>query len=124
MPAAGQGALAILARRDNLKVIETLRSVEHSPTRLEVDTERELVRILEAAIKVPVGVLASVRGDRVQINACILSIDGREKHVAARSGSAKEGAILAREIANELVAKGAAKIGETWRPGQRREPFS
>jgi hydroxymethylbilane synthase len=119
MPAPGQGALVIVARRDNLKVIETLRTVEHPPTRLEVDAERELVRILEGASKVPVGGLASARGDRIQITACILSVDGREKHVAARSGNTKDGMILAREIADELVTKGAPRIGETWRTAQR-----
>ena len=119
MPAPGQGALAIVARRDNLKVIETLRTVEHLPSRLEVDAERELVRILEGSSKVPVGGLASARGDRIQITACILSIDGREKHVATRSGNTVDGVTLAREAAEELVAKGAIRIGETWRTGQR-----
>lgn len=115
IPAPGQGALAIVARRDNQKVIETLRSVEHSPTRLEVEAEREIVRILEGTSRVPVGGLATVRGDRIQITACILSIDGGEKQVASKSGETRDGVMLAREIADELVAKGAGRIGETWR---------
>src|SRR5207302_10404508 len=47
MPAPGQGAVAIVARRDNLKVIATLRSIEHQSTRTEVDVERELGRMCE-----------------------------------------------------------------------------
>lgn len=77
IPAPGQGALAVVARRDNLKVIEALRSIEHLPTRVEVDAERELVRILEETSKVPVGGLATVRGDQIQVRACILSVDGK-----------------------------------------------
>lgn len=119
MPVPGQGALAILARRDNLKVIEALRTVEHAPTRLEVDAEREIVKILEATSKVPVGGLASARGDRIQITACILSMDGTERQIASRSGIVKEGMVLARQVADELVAKGALRLGETWHTGHR-----
>lgn len=119
MPVPGQGALALVARRDNLKVIEALRTVNHPPTRVEVDAEREIVRILEGTSKVPVGGLASARGDRIQIAACILSMDGKEKLIASRSGNVKNGMVLAREVAEELVAKGVVRIGETWRIAQR-----
>ena len=119
MPAPGQGALAIVARRDNVKLIEALRSVEHLPTRAEVDAERELVRILEETSKVPVGGLASVRGDQIQVKACILSVDGKERLSAERSGTTRDGVRLAREIGEELLAKGAGRIGEGWRIARR-----
>ena len=119
MPAPGQGALAIVARRDNLKVIETLRSLEHLPTRTEVDAERELVRILEETSKVPVAALAGVRGNQIQVKACVLTMDGKEKLFARRSGNAVEGTRLSREIGDELLAKGARRIGETWRNARR-----
>jgi hydroxymethylbilane synthase len=119
MPAPGQGALAIVARRDNLKVIETLKSIEHQPTRAEVDAERELVRILEGTSKVPVGGLAATRGDRIHVRACILSVDGRERLYAERSGTTSEGVKLAREIGEELIARGASRIEMTWRNARR-----
>ena len=115
IPAPGQGALAIVARRDNLKLIEMLRSIEHLPTRAEVDAERELVRILEETSKVPIGGLATVRGDQIQVKTCVLSIDGKERLFAARSGNAAESVRLAHEIGEELIAKGAGRIGESWR---------
>ncbi len=119
IPTPGQGALAIVARRDNLKVIEMLRSIEHLPTRAEVDAERELVRILEETSKVPVGGLAGVRGDQIQVKACIVSVDGKERLFATRAGQASEGVRLAHEIGEELLAKGAGRIGETWRNARR-----
>jgi hydroxymethylbilane synthase len=119
IPTPGQGALAVVARRDNLKVIEMLRSIEHLPTRAEVDAERELVRILEETSKVPVGGLAGVRGDQIHVKACILSVDGKERLFATRSGRATEGVKMAREIGEELLAKGAGRIGETWRNARR-----
>jgi hydroxymethylbilane synthase len=92
-----------------------LRSIEHPPTRAEVDAERELVRILEETSRVPVGGLAGVRGDQIQVKACILSVDGKERLFATRSGNATEGVKMAREIGEELLAKGAGRID---RPGE------
>ena len=119
IPAPGQGALAIVARRDNQKIIEMLRSIQHLPTRAEVDAERELVRSLEETSKVPVGGLATVRGDQIQVKACVLSIDGKERLFAARSGNAAEGVRLAHDMGEELVNKGASRIGESWRNARR-----
>ncbi|TMI18039.1 hydroxymethylbilane synthase [Candidatus Bathyarchaeota archaeon] len=119
IPAPGQGALAIVARRDNLKVIEILRSVEHLPTRAEAEAERELVRILEETSKVPVGGLAAVRGNQIQVKACVLSLDGKERLSATRTGNSADGTRLAQEIGEELLAKGANRIGETWRNARR-----
>src|SRR5712691_4710036 len=115
IPAPGQGALAIVARRDNLKVIDILRSVEHPLTRAEIEAERELVRILEGGCKVPVGALARAHGDQIKIACSIFSIDGKEKLLAERSGRVQEGVVLAREMGGELIQRGAKKIEETWR---------
>ncbi len=115
MPAPGQGALAVVARRDNLKVIDMLKSIEHPPTRAEIEAERELVRILEGGCKVPVGALARAHGDWIRMAACIFSINGKEKLLAERSGRVPQAVALAKEIGEELLEKGAKKIGESWR---------
>jgi len=115
MPAPGQGALAIVVKRDNLKAIGILRSVEDPRTRAEIEAERELVRILEGGCKVPVGALARAREDRIVMAACIFSIDGREKLLAERSGNVQEGRLLAREIGEELIERGAKRIEASWR---------
>jgi len=115
MPAPGQGALAVVARRDDVKMIDVLKSIEHPPTRAEIEVERELVRILEGGCKVPVGALARAHGDQIKIAACIFSIDGKEKLLAERSGLVQDGLMLAREMGEELIEKGAKKIEESWR---------
>ncbi len=84
-----------------------------------MDAERELVRILEETSKVPVGGLAGVRGNQIQVKACVLSVDGKERLFAERSGNSTEGVRLAHEMGEELLAKGAGKIGETWRTVRR-----
>jgi hydroxymethylbilane synthase len=115
MPAPGQGALAVVARQDDLKVVEILKSIENPLTRAEIEAERELVRILEGGCKVPVGALARAHDSTIHVSASIFSIDGKEKLLAERTGHVREAAGLARETGEELLRKGAKKIEETWR---------
>ena len=115
MPAPGQGALALVARSDKGSVIDLLRSIEHPPTRAEIEAERELVRVLEGGCKVPVGALARADADLIQIVACIFSIDGKERLLAERTGRVQDRVALAREMGKELIEKGAKRIEESWR---------
>jgi hydroxymethylbilane synthase len=84
-----------------------------------VEAERELVRILEETSKVPVGALAAVRGNQIQVKTCVLSVDGKERLFATRSGTTMDETKLAHEMGEELLAKGAGRIGETWRNARR-----
>src|SRR6266566_130869 len=121
MPAPGQGILALIARQDNMKVLELLRSIEDPPTMAQADAERELVNVLEGGCKVPIGALASSNRDSLYVTGCILSSDGKTRLESKKSGNIKEAAWLGREVAEELIAKGAKKIEETWRGSYYRD---
>ena len=115
VPAPGQGALAIVARRDSQNVIDALRTIENQFARSEIESEREIVRILEGGCKVPLGALARASNNGIRMVGGIFSIDGKERVLAERSGLVERARVLAREVADELVAKGAKRIEQTWR---------
>jgi hydroxymethylbilane synthase len=115
VPAPGQGALALIARGDDSRVIEILKSVEHSPTRAEIVAERELVSTLEGGCKVPIGALASANSNMVQLTSSIFSLDGKQRLVAKRAGLVTNAEAIGKEVGEELLANGAKKIEETWR---------
>lgn len=115
IPAPGQGALALVARRDNPEVTDVLKTIENPSTRAEVEAEREVVRVLEGGCKVPIGALGTAGDNGIRIFAGIFSMDGKERIVAERSGPLDRGLGLARELAEELMAKGAKRIEQTWR---------
>src|SRR5881409_1583705 len=115
MPAPGQGILALIARQDNRKVLELLQSIEDPPTRAQAIAERELVYVLEGGCKVPIGALASSTRNSLHVTVCILSNDGKTKLESKKSGNSQEAAGLGREVAEELISKGAKKIEESWR---------
>src|SRR5260370_38333367 len=85
MPAPGQGTLALVARQDNTKVIELLRSIEDPPTRAQADAESELVNVLEGGCNVPIGELAPSNRDSLRVAGSILPSDGKTRRESARS---------------------------------------
>jgi hydroxymethylbilane synthase len=121
MPAPGQGILALVAREDNRKVLEFLRSIEDPPTRAQANAERELVNVLEGGCKVPIGALASSNRDSLRVRGCILSNDGKTRLESTKSGNIKEATGLGREVAEQLISKGAKKIEESWRGSYYRD---
>jgi hydroxymethylbilane synthase len=119
MPAPGQGTLALVAREDNRKILELPQSIEDPQTRAQAQAERELVNVLEGGCKVPIGALASSNRDSLRVTGAILSSDGKTKLESTKSGNIKEAASLGRKAAEELIAKGAKKIEESWRGSYR-----
>ena len=115
MPAPGQGILALVARMDDRKTLELLQSIEDPQTRAQAQAERELVNLLEGGCKVPIGALASSNRDSLRVTGCILSNDGKTRLDSTKSGNIKEAESLGRKAAQELIAKGAKKIEESWR---------
>jgi hydroxymethylbilane synthase len=115
MPAPGQGILALVARQDNRRVLELLQSIEDPPTRAQADAERELVNVVEGGCRVPIGALASSNRDSLSVTGCILSNDGKTRLESTKSGHFKEATGLGREVAEDLISKGAKKIEESWR---------
>ena len=65
-PAPGQGALAIQCRADDPETIAAVARLDHRPTRLAVEAERETLRLLGASCEIPLGTWGrSLDGDIV-----------------------------------------------------------
>ena len=115
LPAPGQGIISPVTKRSASEIIQLLKSVEHPPTRTEGEAEKELVRILEGGCKVPIGALAMADGGKLQLTGCVLSVDGKRRLEARRSGEARDAISLGREVGNELIRQGAKELEEGWR---------
>lgn len=115
IPAPGQGTIAAVAREDNTTVVDALRTIDDPKTRAEAEAEREVVRVLEGGCKVPIGALAAVRCDLVELTAYILSVDGEERLQSRKTGHVKDAVQVGRLAGNELLAQGAKKLELGWR---------
>lgn len=110
LPAVGQGALGIVARDDDSATIELLSTLHDPVTAACVTAERAFLRALEGGCQVPIGALATLHGDRLEIDGFVADLEGRQVLREVRSGSIEEAARLGRELAEALRERGADPI--------------
>jgi hydroxymethylbilane synthase len=115
VPAAGQGALAIVARKDNENVINLLRSVDHAPTRAEVSAERRLILQLEGGCRVPIGAIGRADNRALSLFGCVFSINGQKRITSFSKGTLDEAQDLGRKVAQSLLKQGAKNFEAEWR---------
>ena len=108
LPAGGQGAVGIEYRQTDSRVAELLAPLAHEETSRRVIAERTVVRRLDGGCDVPIASFAVAEGDSLWLRARVGSPDGKTVIVSEARGSEPEA--LGLEVADALIAKGAAKI--------------
>lgn len=113
--AAGQGAIAIVAKEGNTKVIEVLQSVENKATRAEITAERSLVLKLEGGCRVPIGAVGQADGNNLTLQGSIFSLTTRKKIVAQANGTLSQATELGAKVGEDLIKQGAKDLEKEWR---------
>ena len=108
LPAGGQGAVGIEYRETDSRVAELLAPLAHEETIRRVIAERTVVRRLDGGCDVPIASFAVAEGDLLWLRARVGSPDGKTVIVSEARGSEPEA--LGIEVADALIAKGAAEI--------------
>jgi hydroxymethylbilane synthase len=114
-PAAGQGAIAIVAKEGNSEVIDILRSVEDRATRAEITAERSLVLKLEGGCRVPIGAVGQANGNELSLFGCIFSLTTGKKISAFAKGSLAQAEELGGKVGEDLINQGAKDFEKEWR---------
>jgi len=117
VPAPGQGAIAIVCRRQDAELIELLKTAEDLESKIEVDAERALVSKLEAGCRFPVGAIAVSKPSQstFTLYASIFSPDGRKNIKLKNSGNVRHAAYVGIELADLLLKEGAKDLAAGWR---------
>lgn len=119
LPAPGQGALAIECTADNAQLAAQLAQLDDPATRAAVTAERSLLAALEAGCSAPVGALADLLGDgqdvtEMRLRGVVGTTDGSTLVQLSTTGpvptSHGDAIALGRELASEMLAKGAAGL--------------
>lgn len=108
LPAGGQGAVGIEYRETDSRVAQLLAPLAHEETSRRVIAERTVVRRLDGGCDVPIASFAVAEGDSLWLRARVGSPDGKTVIVSEARGSEPEA--LGIEVADALIAKGAAEI--------------
>ena len=110
LPAGGQGAVGIECRSDNARIKELLKPLEHRQTTFRVVAERALNRHLEGGCQVPIASFAEAQGHRLSMKALVGSLDGQTILRAAGEDDCINAEALGINLAEQLLAQGAAEI--------------
>ena len=110
LPAAGQGAVGIECRTDDVAVQALLAPLADAETTACVLAERAMNTHLQGGCQVPIGGYAVLEGDQIYLRALVGELDG-SKIIRAEGKSAVENAeVLGVQIAEQLLAQGADRI--------------
>ena len=115
VPAPGQGAIAIVCRHDNRKLISMLKTIEDPRSRAEVLAERALIKKVEGGCRFPLGAVAVTNGDKLTLYASVFSADGSKNIKVKKIGNANDPEKLGNKVADMLVKQGAMEMAEGWR---------
>lgn len=108
-PAAGQGALVLQARTEDLDTVDAA-AVGDGTALSELTAERAVVALLDATCTTPIGVHARVEGGAMRIEAFVGLPDGSEWIRDRVEGEAGEPAAAGALLAERLLGAGARDI--------------
>ncbi len=114
-PPAGQGALALVGRRDRKDVVGSLAVLNDPSTAAEVEIERMFLELVTKDGRGPVGVLGTVEGGDFEIEAAVAEPDGSEKIVGEIHGHLADRARLVGKLAGEILQSGGGEIIASFR---------
>jgi hydroxymethylbilane synthase len=108
LPSPGQGALAVECRTGQQDLLTLLASVDDAASRAATTAERSLLAALEAGCSAPVGGYAA-GADELRLRAVVVAADGETALRASAGAPAAEADRLGREVAAELLRRGAGR---------------
>jgi len=118
LPAIGQGVLAIEGRLGDEGIRRLVAPLNHDPTEASLTAERAFLRELDGGCQVPIAGFAKVESDRLSLAGLVAGLDGQKATRGRVEGSPAKGEDLGKQLAAELLAKGAGDIlREVYRRG-------
>jgi hydroxymethylbilane synthase len=116
LPAPGQGAIAIVCKKSNKKVVNLLKKIEDHQSRISINTERSFTSTIEGGCRFPIAAYANLSEQKNKINfyAKIFSTDGLEHMSIKKIGNYNESVQLGKMVANSLMQNGALRLAEGW----------
>jgi len=115
VPSPGQGALAIVSRKDNSSTLEMLKKIEDYRSRMEIEAERALSNSVDSGCRFPVGAVATSDANSLTLKVAVYSMDGKKSIILEKTGSIEEPHVLGRLLGDELRDRGVKEIASNWR---------
>lgn len=112
VPAAAQGAMAVVIRERDTEMEEIVSRLNHDETALCTTVERDFLHDMEAGCSAPVGAYARIKNGDIYFKAVALTLDGRERFDFERTETVGKAGELGHIAARILLSEGAIKVIE------------
>ena len=102
IPAPAQGAMLVVAMENDSFCREVIAQLNHEETAICTQIERDFLRTLEGGCTAPIGAFATIKGDEIELEGILLSIDGQTKIEIKKQTTRSEyqnfGVLCAKEV--------------------------
>ncbi len=110
IPAPAQGVLCVTLRQDDTNLKMALEPLNDAPTHVCAEAERAFLRTLQGGCRIPVGALAFVDGQALNLSGIIAHPNGQQVMRDSQRGSRERPAELGNELAQRFLGNGALQI--------------
>ena len=102
MPAAGQGALAVMTRKDS-EHKETIRKLNHYFSYQEVLAEKTILEEIGVGCQWPIGAISGINNNQLELKSILLDKNGEILYQKTLSGSIREAKEMGVQIGKEMI---------------------
>lgn len=103
IPAPGQGALAVVSKKDNKELNKMLKLIDDESALLAVEAERVFSKEVGGGCKMPVGAYTVCEGDQMTVYGFVGSLDGEKIVKDFVTGSKLHAKELGKKLAQNLL---------------------
>lgn len=102
IPAPGQGALAIVCRKDDHEIKNLLKSIDDEKTRVETSCERQFMVDVEGGCNLPVGALSFINESQIELKAFMGNVECTKTVRGSINGKKEDYIKIAKELAKRV----------------------
>lgn len=110
LPAAGQGAVGIECRSDDMHTKQLLAPLNHQATATCVSAERAMIKFLQGGCQVPIGAFAQLKGNQVTLRGLVAAVNGEKIFQHQLTDISQHAEALGIALAKQLLVDGADKV--------------
>ena len=111
LPAVGQGVLAVECRALDETIRRLLAPLHDEPSAACVLAERSMLAALDGSCRTPIAGLARIDGDRLSLDALLLSPDGTAERRGSLAGPVSDAASIGAALGEQLRRDAGPEFG-------------
>lgn len=111
IPAPAQGVVAICGRSDDAEIKAIFEDINHLPTQICVDIERNFLKTLEGGCTAPIGAFAEINDkNEIRFRGRLCSLDGKNCVETDEIFEWKEGEDFGKKLAEKVLENGGREL--------------